>query len=86
MHYGSGKVARMPTDRSVRRLLAFALGSAAIFDVTGAVIYRVLRTGLPPSPQEPRAGPFQLSTMTIQDAHREAVIRARDADGKSPSA
>jgi len=75
----------MPTDRSVRRLLAFALGTAAIFDVTGAVIYRVLRTGLPPSPQEPRAGPFQLSTMTIQDAHREAVIRARDANGKSPS-
>jgi hypothetical protein len=42
----SEKDALMQTDFS-HQFAALALGTTAIFDVTGAVIYRVLRAGLP---------------------------------------
>lgn len=73
----------MQMDRS-RRLVALALGTTAVFDVTGTVIYRVLRSGLPPAPPpEPATEPFRQATRDLQDARREAVMRARDEDGVS---
>lgn len=71
----------MQTDRS-HRFAALALGTTAIFDVTGAVIYRVLRAGLPPAPPPDTAGgPFQQATRELRDAHHEAITRARGNDG-----
>lgn len=68
----------MQTERS-RRLVALALGATAIFDLTGALIYRVLRSGLPtpPPPPPPGDGPFQQAARELRDAQREAVNRAR---------
>jgi hypothetical protein len=67
----------MQTDFS-RRFAALALGTTAIFDVTGAVIYRVLRAGLPPPPPpDEGGGPFQQATRELRDAHHEAITRAR---------
>ena len=71
----------MQTDRS-RRFTSLALGTTAIFDVTGAVIYRVLRAGLPPPPPPDTAGgPFQQATRELRDAHHEAITRARGENG-----
>lgn len=73
----------MPTDRSARRVLAFALGSAAVFDITGAVIYRVLRGRMPMQVEGPPEGPFQFSANSIKDAHMEVLMRAADHSGVS---
>ena len=68
----------MQTDRSAHRIAAFSLGTAAIFDLTGAVIYRVLRSGLPEPPPGTGAGAaFRESTAILRDAHREASSHAR---------
>lgn len=73
----SGKDALMQTESS-HRFAALALGTTAIFDVTGAVIYRVLRAGLPPPPPpDSAAGPFRQATRELRDAHHEAISRAR---------
>lgn len=70
----------MQTDRSVHRIAAFSLGTAAIFDLTGAVIYRFMRSGLPEPPPAATAGAvFRESAGMIRDAHREATSRARGA-------
>ncbi len=67
----------MQTESS-HRFAALALGTTAIFDVTGAVIYRVLRAGLPPPPPpDSAAGPFRQATRELRDAHHEAISRAR---------
>ena len=71
----------MPTDRSARRVLAFALGATALFDITGAVIYRALRSQLPETGQAPQEGPFQAATAIIQDAHSDALMRASRPSG-----
>jgi hypothetical protein len=73
----------MQTDRSAQRIAAFSLGTAAIFDMTGAVIYRVLRGALPAPPPESGAGVFQESAAMIREAHREAVTHARGRGGAS---
>src|SRR5579875_2456743 len=70
----------MPTNRSARRMLALRLGIAATFDLTGAVIYRALRSNLPPSPPQ-EADPFRSAMATILAAHREAVMGVR-GDGR----
>jgi hypothetical protein len=73
----------MQTDRS-DRFAALALGTTAIFDVTGAVIYRVLRAGLPVAPPpDPADGPFQQAARELRDAHREVITRARGQDRTS---
>lgn len=75
----NGKDALMQADRS-GRLTALALGTTAIFDLTGAVIYRVLRSSLPaPPPPEADGGPFEQASRELRDAQREAVDRARSA-------
>jgi hypothetical protein len=77
----------MPTDRSAGRersagrALAFAFGAAALFDITGAIIYRALRSQLPEAGEVPPEDPFQLAAMTLQDAHAEAVMRASAPNG-----
>jgi hypothetical protein len=70
----------MRTDRSARRVLAFTMGIAAIFDLTGAVTYRVLHPTLPDPPKRD-ADPFQSAMGTILSAHRDAVTRKRDQSG-----
>jgi hypothetical protein len=82
----SGKVPRMPTDRSAGRIRAFAFGAATLFDITGAVIYRALRAEMPDPGAVPAEGPFQLATKTIEDAHSEAVMRATKTNGVDVSA
>jgi len=76
----------MPTDRSASRVRAFAYGAAALFDITGAIIYRALRSQLPEAGQAPPEDPFQLATMTLQEAHAEAVLRASEPNGVGISA
>ena len=66
----------MPTDRSAGRVLAFAFGAAALFDITGAVIYRALRSQLPDAGHITAEGPFQHATRTIQEAYAETLMRA----------
>jgi hypothetical protein len=64
------------------RFAALALGTTAFFDVTGAVIYRVVRAGLPtPPPPDSAAGPFRQATRELRDAHHEAISRARAKGG-----
>ena len=68
----------MHTDRSAHRIAAFSLGTAAVFDLTGAVIYRVMRSGLPEPPPGTGAGAaFAESAAILRDAHREASSHAR---------
>ncbi len=70
----------MRTDRSARRVLAVAMGIAAIFDLTGAITYRVMHPILPDPPLRD-ADPFQSAMATILSAHRDAVTHARDKSG-----
>jgi hypothetical protein len=72
----------MPTDRSGRRVLSFTMGLSAIFDLTGAAIFRVVRPTLPePPPIGSRPDPFRSAMDTIMAAHREVIVRARDESG-----
>jgi hypothetical protein len=69
----------MQTDRP-GRLVSLALGTTAIFDVTGAVIYRAVREGLPPPPAPGSApNPFQQAARELLDARHEAIMQARGA-------
>lgn len=70
----------MRTDRSARRVLAFTMGVASIFDLTGAVTYRLLHPLLPEPPKRDK-DPFQSAMCTIVSAHRDAVTRTRDKSG-----
>jgi hypothetical protein len=76
----------MVTDRSAGRIRAFAFGAAALFDITGAVIYRALRAEMPEPGTVPSEGAFQLATKTIEDAYSEAVMRAARTNGVDLSA
>ncbi len=72
----------MQTDRSAHRIAAFPLPTAAVFDLTGAVIYRVVRSGLPEPPPNPEAGAaFRDSAAILRDAHREASSHASGRGG-----
>ncbi len=70
----------MQTERP-SRLVSLALGTTAIFDVTGAVIYRAVRECLPPPPApESALSPFQEATRELLDARNEAITQARGKD------
>ena len=77
---GFGHGSGMRTDRSARRGLAIAVGIAAIFDLTGAITYRVMHPILPDPPPR-KTDPFQSAMATILSAHRDAVTHARDKSG-----
>jgi hypothetical protein len=63
-------------------VLAFALGIAAIFDLTGATVYRIMRGVLPPAPPgDAEADPFRDAMSTIVSAHQDAMVSARDREG-----
>ncbi len=68
----------MQTDRT-RRLVWMALGSAAVFDVTGAGIYRVVRAVLP-APPATAVDPFQEATRELLHARRDAMRAAGEED------
>jgi hypothetical protein len=71
----------MQTDRP-RKLVSLALGSTALFDITGAVIYRIVRSGLPP-PGAPPASPFKQATAALLEARHEAITQTRAKQGVS---
>lgn len=72
----------MPTDRSARRVVTFAMGIAAILDLTGMRVYRTMRPVLPPRrPREASQDPIQAAMSTIMTAHRDAVVRAHNKSG-----
>ena len=62
------------------------MGAAALFDITGAVIYRALRAEMPEPAAVPAEGAFQLATKAIEDAYSEAVMRATRTNGVDLSA
>ncbi len=62
-----------------RRIVSFALGIAAIFDVTGAVVYRTMRPRIPlPPPPAADSDPFRSAMTMIMTAHRDAGVQARN--------
>jgi hypothetical protein len=72
----------MPTDRPARRVLSLTMGLSAIFDLTGATIYRIVRPTLPePPPIGSRPDPFRSAMDTIMAAHREVIMRTQDKSG-----
>jgi hypothetical protein len=87
----------MPTVRSPRRgarrlgalrlrprgVLAVTMGIAAIFDLTGATVYRMMRGVLPPAPpaEDDGSDPFRAAMGTIISAHHDAMVDAHDESG-----
>ena len=72
----------MPTDRSGRRGQSFTLGLSAIFDLTGATIFRMAAWSLPePPPVRARPDPFRSAMDTIMAAHREVIAGRSDRSG-----
>jgi hypothetical protein len=71
-----------------RGVLAFAMGIAAIFDLTGATVYRTMRGVLPPAPLTGDDGsdPFRAAMGTIISAHHDALVDAGDESGTALSA
>jgi hypothetical protein len=78
----------MPTVMSPRRVLAFTMGIAAVFDLTGATVYRTMRDVLPPSPRAEDDGddPFRAAMSTIMSAHHDAMVDAHDESGMALTA
>jgi hypothetical protein len=73
----------MPSVRSPRRVLAFAMGIAAIFDLTGTTVYRTMRGVMPPAPvpENDDSDPFRSALGTILSAHHDALVSSRDKSG-----
>jgi hypothetical protein len=76
----------MPTVKSPRRVLAFTMGIAAVFDLTGTTVYRTMRGVLPPPPASDDDGndPFRAAMSTIMSAHQDAMVDAHDESGMAP--
>ncbi len=72
----AGHAPDMPTNRSARRVLSLAMGIAAIFDLTGTVLYRTMRPVLPPGPPRDDEDPFSAAMSTIMAAKPEATARS----------
>jgi hypothetical protein len=72
---------RMPR-LSPRGVLAFVMGIAAIFDLTGATVYRTMRGALPPAPpRDEDTDPFRAAMQTIISSHHDAMETATDESG-----
>jgi hypothetical protein len=77
----------MATDGSARRVLSVTTSIAAMLDVTGTTVFRVVRPILPePPPPDSRPDPFRAAMDTIMAAHREVVGHAPDDSASDPSA
>jgi hypothetical protein len=63
-----------------RGVLAFVMGIAAIFDLTGATVYRTMRGVLPPAPpgDEDGSDPFRAAMQAIISSHHDAMVSATD--------
>jgi hypothetical protein len=62
-----------------RGILAATMGIAAIFDLTGATVYRNMRGVLPPPPPADDDGdPFRAAMAAIIGAHHDAMVDSRD--------
>jgi hypothetical protein len=62
-----------------RAVLAFVMGIAAIFDLTGATVYRTMREVLPPAPApEDGSDPFRAAMRTIMTSYHDAMEAADD--------
>jgi hypothetical protein len=60
-------------------MLSLRLGISAVFDLTGATIFRVVRPMLPEPPaRATRPDPFVAASETIMAAHREVVGQSAD--------
>jgi hypothetical protein len=76
----------MPTVRSPRKargVLAFTMGIASVFDLTGTTVYQTMRGVLPPPPASDDDGndPFRAAMGTIMSAHHDAMVDAHDESG-----
>jgi hypothetical protein len=78
----------MPTVWSPRRVLAFTMGIAGIFDLTGMTVYRTMRGVLPPAPvpEDDETDPFRAAMGTILSAHHDAMVTDRDESGRALAA
>jgi hypothetical protein len=65
---------------SPRRVLAATMGIAAMFDLTGATLFRTMRGVLPPVPPSEDDGidPFRAAMGTIMSAYPDAMAEAHD--------
>lgn len=62
-----------------RGILAATMGIAAIFDLTGATVYRNMRGVLPPPPPADDDGdPFRAAMAAIIGEYHDATVDARD--------
>jgi hypothetical protein len=59
------------------------MGIAAIFDLTGTILYRTMRPVLPPSPPRDEEDPFSAAMSTIMTAMPDAVTGAQDESGET---
>jgi hypothetical protein len=66
-----------------RGVLAFVMGIAAIFDLTGVTVYRTMRGVLPPAPPRDDDGsdPFRAAMHAIVSSHHDAMVTASDESG-----
>ena len=64
------------------------MGIAAIFDVTGATVYRTMRGVLPPAParEDDGSDPFRAAMDAIISSHHDALVAAGDESGPSSPA
>jgi hypothetical protein len=71
-----------------RGVLAFSMGIAAIFDVTGAMVYRTMRGVLPPAParDDDDSDPFRAAMDAIVSSHHDAMVAASDESGPASPA
>jgi hypothetical protein len=75
---------RAPRRRALgpRGILAVTMGIAAIFDLTGATVYRNMRGMLPPPPAPvDDSDPFRAAMAAIMNAHHDALADAHDESG-----
>jgi hypothetical protein len=83
---GPGILTGMPMVRfprlGPRGVLGFVMGIAAIFDLTGATVYRTMRAAIPPAPP-PQDGndPFRAAMHTITSSCQDAMAASRNENG-----
>lgn len=74
----------MLPDRPIRRVTSGKLGIAALFDLTGTAVFRLLHDSLPAGSTrrgDRAAGAFAAATAEIESAYREVMMHADDNTG-----